>query len=108
MAHGTDGIVDGLTAFVPGEEVVVRGEASGRGIAAVELQSVYTSVAGTVAADGAAYVLVTPSELRVRVPREVVQRDVPSGVRSGMAYSATIWTNPRTGEATALDLSAEG
>lgn len=105
VAHGAEGIVDGLTAFVPGEQVMVRGVTSEWGVTAVELQSVYRRVTGTVTVDGAAYVLATPFGQRVRVPKQVAQLHVPAGVRSGATYSASIWSDPATGEATAVDLS---
>lgn len=105
VAHGTDGIVDSLSKFVPGEEVVIRGATSEIGILAVAFQSVYTSVTGTVTADRAAYVLATPSGQRVHVPQKVVQLHAPSGIRQGETCSATIWTHPATGEATALELT---
>ena len=107
VMQGTAGVVGSMATFVPGEEVVVRGEASDGGIRAVELQSLYTRVTGTVADDGDGKILVTASGTRVRIPKEVVQREMPSGLRNGSAYSATVWTHPSTGDATAVDLGAE-
>lgn len=107
VAHGTDGVIDTLTAFVPGETVVIRGATSPKGIVAVEFQSLYTDEHGTVTADGAGYVLVTSGGRRVRVPQEIARLRLPSGVQSGAKYAATVWTDPRTGEATALTLDAE-
>ncbi len=104
VAHGADGVVDSLGRFVPGEQVVVRGARTEREIVAVELQSVYTSVTGTITPDGAAYAMRTASG-RVRVPRNVVERDVPAGIRGGETVAATIWTHPVTGAATAVDVS---
>jgi hypothetical protein len=105
VMHGADGVVDGMDAFVSGEEVVVvRGERSEQGIAVAEFQSVYTSVDGTIVADDGGIVLVTSSG-RVRVPEEVVSRRMPAGIEDGVQCVATIWTNPRTGEATALEVS---
>jgi hypothetical protein len=103
VAQGLRGLVDSLVAFVPGEQVAVRGSRSETGIAVDEFQSVYTLVTGTIEADGPGYVLMT-SFGRVSVPRDVVRRNAPSGVHSGETYSASIWTHPATGEATALDL----
>jgi hypothetical protein len=107
VMHGTEGVVHSMATFVPGEEVVVRGEASDGGIRAVELQSLYTRVTGTVADDGDGKILVTRSGTRVRIPKEVAQRKMPSGLRNGSAYSATVWTHPSTGKATAVDLGTE-
>lgn len=105
VAHGADGVVDSLRAFIPGEEVVVRGERSELGVAAVEFQSVYYGVTGRLSADGAEYALVEPTGERVHVPQEVVERNLPSGFTTGEPHSATIWTHPQTGEAVALDIS---
>jgi len=104
VTHGTEGVVDSLERFVPGEEVVVRGVTSGREVAAFEFQSVYTSATGTIVEGEDSLFLVAVSGQRVHVPVEVVQRRAPSGIRTGVTYFATIWTDPRTGEATALDL----
>jgi hypothetical protein len=105
VMQGTEGVVHSMAAFVPGEEVVVRGETSDGRIRAVELQSLYRRVTGRVADDGK--ILVTASGTRVRIPKEVAQREMPSGLRNGSAYSATIWTHPSTGDATAVDLGTE-
>jgi hypothetical protein len=104
VVHGADGVVDTIAAFLPGEEVVVRGARSAAGVAALEFQSVYTAVVGTVSPDRDGGVIATSSG-QVRVPPRVVQRHAPSGLRAGEACEATIWTNPETGEATALDLT---
>jgi hypothetical protein len=102
VAHGTDGIVDTLERFVPGEEVAVRGMNVAGVITATELQSVYTSVAGTMNGlpDGRS---LSTSSGRVHVPEDVFQAAGPA-VRTGSQCTATIWTNPATGEATAVDL----
>jgi hypothetical protein len=107
ITHGTDGVVDSVAAYVPGENVVVRGTAFERAIVGVELQSVYTSVTGTIVIDGGSQLLFTPSGMQVRVPEAVARRDFPSGLRNGSTYFATIWTDPSTGEVTAVDLSSE-
>lgn len=106
VVHGTDGLVDNLTAFVPGEQVVVRGSRWQKQIAAVEFQSLYRDENGILEADGADYVLVTSDDRRVRVPQAVV-RDRLASVQLGGTYSSTIWVHPATGEATALTLDAE-
>lgn len=104
VAHGVDGIVDAMTAFVPGEQVVARGDKTRGEIAAIEFQSVYTSVWGTFVTDRAGHWLETSSGQRVRVPEHVLQRDVPRGIARGASSTATIWTHPATGEATAVDV----
>ena len=106
VSHGADGVVYDLTDFVPGEEVVVRGATSERGIAATEFQSVYTSLSGEAVADGAAYALLTPAGRRVHITRAVAERLDPSGLRLGATYSATIWTHPVRGDHTALIVCA--
>jgi hypothetical protein len=108
VMHGADGVVESVNAFVPDERVVVVGAAAERGFVAAEFQSVYTGVSGTVAVDDGGHVLLAPSGLRVRIPDEVAQRDAPAGLRRGSNYFATIWTDPITGEATAVDLSVKG
>jgi hypothetical protein len=105
VAHGADGVVDDLRSFVPGEQVVVRGARAGGAIAAVEFQSVYTSVTGTFASDEAGHWLVTSSGERVHVPENVLQRHAPAGIARGQVHKATIWTDPATGAATAVDVS---
>jgi hypothetical protein len=108
VAHGTEGRVTSLAAFVPGERVLIRGAASQRWFLAFEFQSVYTRETGTVvASDGGEAVLVTSSGLRVRIPEKVAQRYVPSGLERGSTYSASVWTNPSTGESTAVGLRIE-
>lgn len=104
VAHGADGVVDDLRFFVRSEPIVMRGARSPDGIAAMEFQSVYSSVQGTLASAGADYGLDTPRG-RVRVPKAVVRRDAPAGVALGAACTATIWTNPVSGESVALDLN---
>jgi hypothetical protein len=105
VTHGFDGVVESLKAFVPGEEVAVRGGRSEAGIAAVEFQSVYTRVTGSIATEGNGWSIDSPTG-RVRVPQDVAQRDVPAQVRSGATWSATVWVHPVSGEATAVGLSA--
>lgn len=105
VAHGADGGVAALTAFVPGEPVVIRGDIVSGEVAAVEFQSVYTSVSGTYQSDAVGHWLVTPSKQRVRVPERVLRRDVPAGIARGEARTAMIWTHPVTGEATAVQIA---
>ena len=102
IAHGTDGVVDSLETFVPGEEVAVRGAVVGQDIAATEVQSVYTSVSGTLGEEQAGHVLRTSSGT-VHVPDTVLQAAQPPA-GTGSSCRATIWTHPGTGEATAVDL----
>ncbi|MDX6518694.1 MAG: hypothetical protein QOF50_1540 [Gaiellaceae bacterium] len=102
VAHGADGIVDTLAAFVPGEQVVVRGGRANGKVVAVELQSVYSAVSGTYSSDGTGHWLVTASG-RVRVPPTVLHRDAPR-IAAGETRRATIWTHPSTHQATAVGL----
>ncbi len=104
VAHGADGVVDSLTTFVPDEEIVACGPRSQSGIVATDFQSVYTRTTGTIAPDGEDLALVTSSGQRIHVPGAVAQLHVPAGVETGGTYSSTIWTHPRTGQATAVDL----
>ncbi len=102
--HGPDGVVGTLVPFLPGEEVVVVGKVSDGTIFADQVQTVYTRVNGNVAATAGGLLLLTPTGMRVRVPPAVVKRDEPSGIHNDAIYSSSIWTNPVTGEATAMDL----
>lgn len=99
VVHGADEIVDTLTAFLPGEHVVARGEIARGRVAATEFQSVYRSVTGAFATDPSGHWLVTSTGQRVRVPENVLRRDAPRGLRSGESRKATIWIHPTTGEA---------
>lgn len=103
VVHGADGVVRSLTTFVPGEEVAVRGPRTGGGIVALEFQSVYTAVIGTLAGTGADRSLNTPSG-RVRVPAAVASRDVPADARSGSTWHATVWVHPVTSETSVVGL----
>jgi hypothetical protein len=104
VAHGVDGIVDTLAAFVPGERVAVRGDRTGSDVAAIEFQSVYTTVSGVYARDEAGDWIVTDSGQRVRIPQDVLQRDAPGGIAPGETFKPTIWTDPATGEAIAAEI----
>jgi len=109
LSHGADGVVGDVSSFVSGEEVAVRGMKSATGIVASEFQSVYQSASGAVSSDRSDYVLMTASGQRVQVPQEVVREGlgqrIHSGIRQGATYSATIWTDPGTGSATAVVLN---
>ena len=103
VAHGAEGVVRNLTTFVPGEEVAVRGSRAGGGIVALEFQSVYTAVVGTLAGTGADRSLHTPSG-PVRLPAAVARRDVPADAQSGSTWHASVWVHPVTSEATVVGL----
>jgi hypothetical protein len=103
VVHGADGIVDSLRTFVPGEEVAVRGPRAGGRIVALEFQSVYTAVTGTLEGTRADRSLDTPSGA-IRVPAAVARRDVPAETLSGSMWDATIWVHPGTREAVAVGL----
>jgi hypothetical protein len=104
VVHGADGIVESLSAFVPGELVAVRGDRTRDEVAAVEFQSVYTEASGVYSSDEAGGWVVTPSGQRVRIPQDVVQRDAPGGIEPGETRASTIWTHPVTAEATAVEI----
>lgn len=106
VAHGLDGLVDSLATFVPGEEVVVRGILSGGVVAATELQSMYSGIDGILALDGAGYVLVTASGQRVSVSDDVLRLRLGDTAELGAAYPATVWTDPRTHKAAALEIGS--
>ena len=106
VAHGLDGLVDSLATFVPGEEVVVRGGLSGGVVTATELQSMYSGIDGTLALDGAGYVLVTASGQRVSVADDVLRLRLGDTAELGTAYPATIWTDPRTNKAAAVEIGS--
>jgi hypothetical protein len=107
VSHGVEGKVADLSRFLPGERVAVRGSGSNGALTAVEFQSIYTEESGVVAVDAAG----RPS---VRTSRGVVPSTPDVTVRSGSnpharaqpgaQASATIWTNPATGEQTAIML----
>jgi hypothetical protein len=104
VTHGTDGIVETLGTFVPGEEVVVRGTASTDGVAAVEFQSVYANATGRLVPENSGYVLITSTGARMHVPPDVARRGGVPEQGSEAPRSATIWTDPATGDATVLVL----
>lgn len=108
LAHGTDGIVASVTAFVPGEEVVFRAVTSRRGVVATEFQSMYHAASGRLSASGSGLVLATDAGDRVEVPKAVADRDgrsrLSGGATVGSMYGATVWTDPRNGKTTALML----
>jgi hypothetical protein len=104
VAHGADGVVDSLDLFVPGEEIVASGDLFADGLLALDFQSIYTATTGIIERNGQGYVLVTASGQHIDVPQRVAHLHVPSGIRIGAAYGATVWTHPKTGEATALEI----
>lgn len=103
MTHGADGVVSGLDKFVPGEEVVVvTEEPAADPILATEMQSVYTQIVGTLQLDGEQLTL-KRGEVIIGVPRSVNTND--EGLPPiGAMCSATVWTDPESGEAIAVDL----
>jgi hypothetical protein len=106
-AHGGDGVVDTVEAFVPGERVIARGTRSSRGMVAIEFQSVYKSATGElVRADGRVF-LRTPAG-DVGVPAEVIARDKVAVDVRGKIWDATVWTHPATGEMIAVELDVVG
>lgn len=106
VSQGANGIVDSIAAFIPGEQVVVIGAESIGEIAATDLQSVYSWETGVALEDRGELLLLSPSD-RIVVPKEVVERDLPSGMRAGARYGATIWTHPSTRQAIAVDLTPQ-
>jgi hypothetical protein len=103
LAHGAEGVVESVVVFVPGEEVVVRGIVHGGEVAATELQSVYTSATGTLSLGSDGRFLPT-AHGRIRISREIFESAHPPA-DVGSECTATIWTNPLTGAATAVDLA---
>lgn len=110
VSHGVDGVTSDLSAFVPGERVAVRGSFHQGTITAEEFQSVYTEDVGVVVADARGRLTLKTSNGTVAVPPDVAVRSTSGGtgtVRSGANSAATLWTNPATGERTALMLRAD-
>jgi len=104
ISHGTEGKVDSLDYFVPDEQVVVRGTRTAAGFTAMDLHSLYRSVTGKLGADATTYWLNLPSGRRAAISDQVSQRFLQGDVRPGRTYKALIWTDPRTGRASAVSL----
>lgn len=116
--HGAaeDPVAD-MTEFVPGERVAVRGLIVGQTVNAHEVQSVYTeeigsllidsTAAATLEAAGGATVAAPGGPVRVPASVQTASGDRPA-MRTGELAAATIWTNPATGERTAVLLTPQG
>jgi hypothetical protein len=103
VAHGVDGVVDTVEAFVSGERVMARGTRSSRGMVAIEFQSVYTSATGELVTANGGLSLRTPTGA-VRVPAEIATRDKVAVDASAKRWDATVWTHPATGDMIAVEL----
>jgi hypothetical protein len=108
VAHGADGVVEGLGTFLEGEKVIASGTAAGGDFVAIDFQSIYTCVAGIVETTEGSYRLKISSGESLEIPAKVASLDAPSGLEDGSSYGATIWTNPDSGATTILDIAERG
>jgi hypothetical protein len=105
LLHGVDGVVSDLSSFVPGEEVVALARGSS-GAVADQLQSVYTSTSGTLDQSNGQWSIDTPGGGAIKVSQRLITDRLPASHRApGRGVSATIWTDPRSGVASAFSLS---
>lgn len=105
VVHGVDGVVADLSRFIPGERVAIVAPMSSADLNATELQSVYSEDSGVVVVDKNGVRGVETATGLVPIAGDATERPGSSGpVEPGTATSATIWTDPRNGQRTAIML----
>lgn len=93
--------VSDLTSFYPGEKVAIRAHQSGRTLTSTEFQSIYQEMRGVVVSDDGDEL--QTSSGAVRLPTRVRENMGLSRLHGREHFSASVWINPATDEAIAVD-----
>lgn len=108
IVHGFDGEVATLEAFVENEEVVLRGRNSDDSFQAIEFQSLYESVSGSLSSEDDGPYLRASSSRRIFLSPELARAVADGKKPPQREYHGLAWTNPRTRESKVVSLWAKG